>query len=89
MKTDPIDYQQRFLECNEKFDTIFRLTSTASKIIAPDLTILKVNQAMADLIGYTTEEIEGIPDTGIRLPGIQSTLAPFAKDLMGKANSFF
>lgn len=59
MKTDPIDYQQRFLECNEKFDTIFRLTSTASKIIAPDLTILKVNQAMADLIGYTTEEIEG------------------------------
>jgi PAS domain S-box-containing protein len=59
MPTDPIDYQQRSLECNEKFDTIFRLTSAASKIIAPDLTILKVNQAMADLIGYTAEEIEG------------------------------
>lgn len=56
---DQQDFEQRFLECNEKFNTIFRLTSTASKIIASDLTILKVNDALAGLLGYTAEEIEG------------------------------
>ncbi|MDR6944058.1 sensor histidine kinase [Mucilaginibacter pocheonensis] len=53
------DFEQRFLECNEKFNTIFRLTSTASKIISSDLTILKVNDALASMLGYTAEEIEG------------------------------
>jgi len=53
------DYKIKFLECDDKFNTIFKLTSAASKIIAPDLTILKVNDALADLLGYRPDEIEG------------------------------
>ena len=53
------DFKKKFLECNDKFNTIFRLTSAASKIIASDLTILKVNDALAELMGYSAAEIEG------------------------------
>jgi PAS domain S-box-containing protein len=53
------DFEKKFLECDNKFDTIFKLTSAASKIIAPDLTILKVNNALAELLGYSAAEIEG------------------------------
>jgi two-component system CheB/CheR fusion protein len=53
------DFEKRFLECDNKFETIFKLTSAASKIIAPDLTILKVNDALAELLGYSAAEIEG------------------------------
>jgi PAS domain S-box-containing protein len=52
-------FEQKFWECDDKFNTIFKLTSAASKIIGSDLTILKVNQALADLLGYSAEEIEG------------------------------
>jgi len=54
-----IDYKTKFLDCEDKFDTIFRLTSAASKIISSDLTILKVNDALAAMLGYTAREIEG------------------------------
>lgn len=53
------NYQQELVESKEKFDSIFALTSAASKIIAPDLTILRVNQALTDLLGYAAAEIEG------------------------------
>jgi PAS domain S-box-containing protein len=53
------DYKTRFEECNDKFNRIFELTSAASKIINADLTILKVNKALVDLLGYTEKEIEG------------------------------
>jgi PAS domain S-box-containing protein len=53
------DFEKRFLECNNKFNTIFKLTSAASKIIASDLTILKANDALSELMGYSVEEIEG------------------------------
>jgi PAS domain S-box-containing protein len=56
---DIIDFEKKFLDCDNKFDTIFKLTSAASKIIAPDLTILKVNDALAELLGYSASEIEG------------------------------
>jgi PAS domain S-box-containing protein len=53
------DFEKRFQECNDKFDTIFKLTSAASKIIGSDLTILKANDALSELMGYSVEEIEG------------------------------
>lgn len=53
------DYKQKFEECDDKFETIFRLTSVASKIINSDLTILKVNKALTELLGFSAEEIEG------------------------------
>jgi PAS domain S-box-containing protein len=53
------DYKKRFDECDDKFNTIFNLTSAASKIIGSDLTILKVNKAVTELLGFSAEEIEG------------------------------
>lgn len=55
----PTDYEQKFNECSDKFDKIFDLTSIASKIISSDLTILKVNPALEELIGYSAAEIVG------------------------------
>jgi PAS domain S-box-containing protein len=53
------DFQQRFQQCDHKFDTVFNLTSSASKVINSDLIILKVNKALTELMGYTAEELEG------------------------------
>jgi PAS domain S-box-containing protein len=58
-KNEPNDFEKRFHECDAKFNTIFDLTSVASKIIRSDLTILKVNKAFCELLGYPPEEIEG------------------------------
>jgi two-component system CheB/CheR fusion protein len=58
-KNEPNDFEKRFHECDAKFNTIFDLTSVASKIIRSDLTILKVNKAFCELLGYLPEEIEG------------------------------
>ena len=59
MQHGETDYKIRFDECNDKFKRIFELTSAASKIINADLSILKVNKALSDLLGYSEEEIEG------------------------------
>ena len=58
MKPDD-DYKTRFLECDDKFNRIFTLTGAASKIINAELTILKVNNAVTELLGYSGQEIEG------------------------------
>jgi two-component system CheB/CheR fusion protein len=58
-KKEPNDFEKRFHECDAKFNTIFDLTSVASKIIRSDLTIIKVNKALCELLGYPPEEIEG------------------------------
>ncbi|WP_051189786.1 PAS domain-containing sensor histidine kinase [Daejeonella oryzae] len=54
-----IDYKQKFAESDTKFQTIFKLTSVACKIISSDLTVIKVNQALIDLLGYSEQEIQG------------------------------
>lgn len=58
-KNEPNDFEKRFHECDAKFNTIFELTSVASKSIRSDLTIVKVNKALCELLGYPPEEIEG------------------------------
>ncbi|HEY0054924.1 MAG TPA: PAS domain S-box protein [Pedobacter sp.] len=59
MENNIDDFKLRFEECNTKFDTIFKLTSVPSKVICNDLSILKVNKAVTELLGYSAEEIEG------------------------------
>jgi PAS domain S-box-containing protein len=58
-KNELDDFEKRFRECDAKFNTIFDLTSVSSKIIRSDLTILKVNRAFCELLGYPAEEIAG------------------------------
>jgi len=53
------DFENKFKECNARFESIFEYTSAASKIINSDLKILRVNQALVDLLGYTEAEIIG------------------------------
>lgn len=53
------DYQHQFKDCEARFEAIFGLTTAASKIIDSDLTILKVNQALTELLGYRSDELVG------------------------------
>jgi PAS domain S-box-containing protein len=53
------DVEEKYRDCANRFSSIFNLTSTATKIINKDLKILRVNQALTDLLGYSAEEIEG------------------------------
>lgn len=53
------EYKNRFLECDARFEAIFNLTSAASKIIDSDLTIIRVNRALTELLGYSEEELIG------------------------------
>ncbi|RYY38017.1 MAG: PAS domain S-box protein [Sphingobacteriaceae bacterium] len=59
MDNDNTDYKKRLDECEDRFNRIFDLSSAPSKIIDPQLTILRVNQGIVDLLGYTKEEIVG------------------------------
>ncbi|RKR84742.1 PAS domain S-box-containing protein [Mucilaginibacter gracilis] len=52
-------FESQLKEASDKFDTIFNLTSAASKILNADLTIIKVNQALIELLGFPAAEIEG------------------------------
>jgi PAS domain S-box-containing protein len=53
------DLEELYQDCTNRFSSIFNLTSTATKIINKDLTILKLNKSLTDFLGYTAEEIEG------------------------------
>lgn len=53
------NFKNKFEQCNERFQNIFNLTSAASKIIDSELTILRVNGALTELLGFTATEIEG------------------------------
>jgi PAS domain S-box-containing protein len=59
MNLQPHEYANKFLECDARFKAIFNLTSAASKIIDSDLTILDVNEALTQLMGYSSEELRG------------------------------
>jgi PAS domain S-box-containing protein len=58
-KNEPNDFEKRYRECDAKFNSIFTLSSVASKIIRSDLTIIKVNSALCELLGYSADEIQG------------------------------
>jgi PAS domain S-box-containing protein len=54
-----VNYENKFNECDVRFEAVFQLTTAASKIIDSELRILKVNQALVDLMGYSGEELIG------------------------------
>ena len=58
-ETPQISVESKLKESKDKFDTIFNLTSAASKVLNADLTIIKVNQALIELLGFPAAEIEG------------------------------
>jgi len=58
-KNELNDFEKRFRECEARFNTIFELTSVATKMIRSDLTIIKVNKALCELLGYSPQELEG------------------------------
>jgi PAS domain S-box-containing protein len=51
--------RKKFRECDVRSEAVFGLTSAPSKVINSDLTILKVNQALTELLGYSKEELIG------------------------------
>ncbi|TGE29891.1 PAS domain-containing sensor histidine kinase [Hymenobacter metallicola] len=51
--------QEQYAQSQERFRTVFENSPLGQKIITPDLTIRQVNQAMADMLGYATEELIG------------------------------
>ena len=53
------EFLGKFNECEQRFKAIFLLTSAATKIIDPNLTIIEVNDAFVDLMGYERSEICG------------------------------
>jgi PAS domain S-box-containing protein len=54
-----LELRKRFNECDERFKAIFSLTSAATKIIDHNLTIIEVNDALVDLLGYSKSELCG------------------------------
>jgi len=54
-----IDFEKKFHQSEEKFQTVFRLTTTACKIIDSNLNIIKVNKALSELLGFSAEELIG------------------------------
>ncbi|RZM07412.1 MAG: PAS domain S-box protein, partial [Pedobacter sp.] len=53
------EFLGKFKECEQRFKAIFSRTSVATKIIDPNLTIIEVNDAFVDLMGYERSEICG------------------------------
>jgi two-component system sensor histidine kinase VicK len=51
--------EQQYQESQVRFQTLFEQSRLGNKIIAPDLRILKVNQALVAMLGYTKSEMEG------------------------------
>jgi PAS domain S-box-containing protein len=54
-----LDFKARFNECEQRFKAVFSLTSAATKIINNELTIIEVNDALIELLGYSANEICG------------------------------
>jgi two-component system sensor histidine kinase VicK len=52
-------FEKEFQESQARFRTIFEQSRLGKKIIASDLRILKVNQALVDMLGHGREELEG------------------------------
>lgn len=88
-KNETPDYQNKFEECTNRFDSVFKLTSVATKIIDSELTILKVNKAMADLLGYTAEEIIGTEIMDYACEEYKEHWSHLQEELWRKKSPFF
>ena len=57
--TDRKDAEEALRASEEYYRAIFENTATANLVIGEDTTILKVNNNLARLVGYTKQELEG------------------------------
>ena len=51
--------QERYQESQARFEAIFEQSKLGNKIIASDLRIIKVNQALVVMLGYSKAQLEG------------------------------
>jgi two-component system sensor histidine kinase VicK len=51
--------ERQYHESQLRFETLFEQSRLGNKIIAPDLRILRVNQALVAMLGYGKTEMEG------------------------------
>jgi PAS domain S-box-containing protein len=54
-----LEDELKYKETQIQFRTVFETSMLANKIISSDLRIIKVNQAMVELLGYSPEELIG------------------------------
>lgn len=74
-------------ESEAKFRTIFDRSALAKLLTAPDGTLLKVNQAFADLVGYTIDELHNISFASITHPAdIASSRDLIRRLIVGEQN---
>ena len=78
------------IDDRERFRTIFESSRLANKIISPDLSILQVNQAFVDLLGYDTkEEIVGTHILDYSPPADHEQWRELQRTLWEKETPFF
>ncbi len=51
--------EQGYHESQQRFQTVFEQSKLGNKIITSDLRIIKVNQALVTMLGYSKTELEG------------------------------
>lgn len=51
--------EKAYQESQARFKTVFEQSKLGNKIIAPDLRIIKVNQALETMLGYRKAQLEG------------------------------
>lgn len=83
------DFKKKFEECDSKFNTIFKLTSVASKVIDSDLKIIRVNQALTELLGFSAEELEGTEILDYACPEFIPHWHRLQEELWGNQRPFF
>ncbi|MGD0004950.1 MAG: PAS domain S-box protein [Anaerolineaceae bacterium] len=66
--TENREAQEALRESEERFRAIFERSTVGKSLTAPDGRLLKVNQAFADLIGYTIEEMQRLNFTQVTYP---------------------
>ncbi|MES2733061.1 MAG: HAMP domain-containing sensor histidine kinase [Bacteroidota bacterium] len=54
-----ISIEKRYEESQSRFETIFNKSKMGNKIIAPDLSIIQINEVFQVMLGYTEQEIVG------------------------------
>ncbi|MFH1081182.1 MAG: PAS domain S-box protein [Pseudomonadota bacterium] len=58
--TESMRIQQKLLESEIRYQTVFETTGTAMMIISEDMTVAFMNREFEKLSGYTKSEVEGI-----------------------------
>jgi len=79
----------RLRESGENYRTLFRLASEGIFTMSPDGALIEVNQALADLHGYTFREMQGMYLRDLVTPGCPSqSPQTIARILAGEALTF-